>query len=321
MTFTELVEEYRTVGIGPRIYAETRRIVRAVARSYDPVVYGGASSWEEASEDLVQEFGLEVLVGQGQLDYAITVAADREHFRRLLARQVRHLLARRRRRTIVDNLIDRAHRMVESPPFRTIGRRAHWSYTLLGKEVVDGQVSDAAARSVASRLAEVPTIRAEPSQRAPAVYSEHSLRIILSEVAEAVTCPVGTADLDRIFSLLLTSWLPSFLKEGETAVESAATNGLDAEGLAIVQDTVNSILAGCTPEDLAVLRLKLEGVSDRTIGERLRLSRPTVSKLKRRAMRHIERRLADLDEPLRLAVVDRVGAALGAVGGRPRGSS
>ena len=93
MTLSELVEEYRRVGMGPRIYSETRRIVRAVVRSYDPKVYGGASSWEEAVEDLVQEFGLEVLVGQGQLDYAMTVAADLEHFQRLLARQLRHLLA------------------------------------------------------------------------------------------------------------------------------------------------------------------------------------------------------------------------------------
>jgi hypothetical protein len=316
VTFGELAEEYRSVGIGPRILAEVNRIVRAVTRSYDPGVYGGSTSWDDALEDLVQEFGLEVLVGQGQLDYAMMMATDRTHFRRLLARQVRYLLARRRRRTIVDNLIDRAHTMVSGPPFRVLGRRSQWSYTLSDKQVTAGRVSEATARTVASRLAEVPMIRAEPAQRAPVVYSESALRTILTVLAETVPCAVAAGDLDRVFSLLLTCWLPSFLKEGEAAVANAAANGLDAEQLTIVDDTAISILGSCAREDLEVLRLKLDGVSDRLIGEQLGLSRPTVSKRKRAAMRRLEEALTGLDDTLRLAVVDRLGQRLAAAGGR-----
>lgn len=310
MTLEALAEEYRSVGIGPTILAEVTRVVCAVTRSYDPVVYAGSASWDEALEDLVQEFGLEVLVGQGQLDYAMMMATDHKHFRRLLARQVRYLLARRRRRTIVDNLIDRAHTMAGSPPFRVLGHRSHWSYTLSGKEVGGGRVSEATARTVASRLAEVPMIRAEPTRRAPVVYSESSLRTILTVLAEAVPCAVAAGDLDRVFTLLLTSWLPSFLREGEAAVANAPAGGLDAEQLAIVDDAAASILTGCAREDLEVLRLKLDGVSDRLIGELLGLSRPTVSKRKRGAMRRLEEGLTGLDEPLRLAVIDRLGERL-----------
>jgi len=317
VTLDELVDEYRRLGIGPLILGQVREIVRAVARGYDPTIYGGSPSWDEGLEDLVQEFGLEVLVGQGQLDYAMLMASDHQHFRRLLARQLRYLLARRRRRTIVDNLIDRAHRMAGAQPFRLLEQRSQWSYTLIDKEVVPGRVSDAAARAVAARLAEVPTIRAEPTQRAPAVYSESSLRAILAEVAVAAPCAVAACDLDRVFSLLLTSWLPCFLKESEATVANAPAEGFSAEDLAIAEEATEAILTGCAREQLQVLRLKLEGLSDQRIGVTLGISRPTVSKRKREAMARLEEGLAGLGPPLRLAVLDQLGARIEAPpGGR-----
>ena len=319
MTLAELVDEYRQVGIGPRILGQVREVVRAVARGYDPTIYGASAGWDEGLDDLVQEFGLEVLVGQGQLDYAILMATDHQHFRRLLARQVRYLLARRRRRTIVDNLIDRAHRLAATPPFRLLGQRSQWSYTLVGKEVVAGRVSEAAARSVAARFAELPIIRAEPMLRAPAVYSEASLRTILAELAAAVPCAVGAGDLDRVLSLLLTSWLPCFLKEAEATVANTAAEGLSAEDLAIVDEATMAILSGCERGHLEVLRLKLAGHSDEHIAETLGLSRPTVSKRKRAAMGRLEQGLSGLDQPLRLAVLDQLGMRLEAPAGGQRG--
>jgi len=321
VTLDELVDEYRRVGIGPRILGQVREVVRAVARGYDPAIYGSSASWDESLDDLVQEFGLEVLVGQGQLDYAMLMATDHQHFRRLLARQVRYLLARRRRRTIVDNLIDRAHKMADAPPFRLLGHRSQWCYTLLGKEVAPGRVSEAAARTVAARLAEVPTIRAEPTQRAPAAYSEASLRAILTEVAAAAPCAVAAGDLDRVFSLLLTSWLPSFLKEAEATVANAAAPGFSAEDLAIVEETTVAILSSCAHEHLQVLRLKIGGLSDERIGGRLGLSRPTVSKRKREAMARLEEGLAELSPELRLAVLDQLGARLEDLDGGRRGET
>lgn len=319
MTLAELVDEYRQVGIGPRILGQVREVVRAVTRGYDPSIYGASAGWDEGLDDLVQEFGLEVLVGQGQLDYAILMATDHQHFRRLLARQVRYLLARRRRRTIVDNLIDRAHRLAATPPFRLLGQRSQWSYTLVGKEVVAGRVSEAAARSVAARFAELPIIRAEPMLRAPAVYSEASLRTILAELAAAVPCAVGAGDLDRVLSLLLTSWLPCFLKEAEATVANAAAEGMSAEDLAIVEEATMAILSGCERGQLEVLRLKLAGHSDEHIAETLGLSRPTISKRKRAAMGRLEQGLSGLDQPLRLAVLDQLGMRLEAPAGGQRG--
>jgi len=308
----ELVTEYRTEGIGPLILQEVRDVVGAVVRGYDPVVYGQVPSWDLGLDDLVQEFGLDVLVGQGQLDYAMAVASDRIHFRRLLARQARFLLARRRRRTIIDNLLDRAHKRVAASPFRLVNRRGEWSYTLEHKQVVSGRVSEDGARSVAYRLSDVPTNRCEPRVRAPVLYSEGSLSEILIRIATAFDCPVSVSDLDTVFGLMLTSWVPTFLKDGEGAVGRAAAEGLDAEELMIAHEIVDGILGRCGDGDRHLLRLKLDGCSDREIGQRLGLSRPTVAKRKRQLMKELEVSMTGLHDVLRRAVLDGLGAQLGA---------
>ncbi len=312
MNLGELVTEYRTEGIGPLILQEVREVVGAVVRGYDPVVYGQVASWDLGLDDLVQEFGLDVLVGQGQLDYAMAVASDRIHFRRLLARQARFLLARRRRRTIIDNLLDRAHKRVASSPFRLVNGRGEWSYTLECKEIVSGRVSEDGARSIAYSLSDVPTNRCEPRLRAPVLYSEGSLSEILERIATSLDFAVAVSDLDTVFGLMLTSWVPTFLKDGEGAVGRAAANGLDAEELMIAHEVTDWIFGRCGDGNRELLRLKLDGCSDREIGQRLGLSRPTVAKRKRHLMEDLEVSLTGLHDGLRRAVLDGLGAKLGA---------
>jgi hypothetical protein len=118
-----------------------------------------------------------------------------------------------------------------------------------------------------------------------------------------------------VLSLLLTSWLPCFLKEAEATVANATAEGLSAEDLAIVEEATMAILSGCERGQLEVLRLKLAGHSDEHIAETLGLSRPTVSKRKRR-------RWAGWSRPVRarpaapLAVLDQLGVRLEAGGGQ-----
>jgi hypothetical protein len=311
MSFKELIAEYRSVGIGPRLLREIHDVVKAVVRGYDPVVYGHVASWDLGLDDLVQEFGLDVLVGQGQLDYAMLVASDRTHFRRLMARQLRYLLARRRRRTVVDNLLDRSRRRVARRPFQLVKGRSEWSYTLEDKEVRPGRVGEDLMRKVAAELADIPTNRCAPRVRAPVLYSEQSLGEMLERIASSVECAVAVSDLDRIFNVMLTSWVPSFLKDGEGAVARAEAQGLDAEELMIAAEVTNGILAMCGDGSRELLRLKLDGRSDREIARRLGLSRPTVAKRKRALMLQLERSLDGLHDGLRQAVLDRVGAELG----------
>lgn len=310
VSLDDLDREYRTVGIGPVILEEVRDVIRGVVRGYDPVVYGQVASWELGLDDIVQEFGLDVLVGQGQLDYAMTVASDRLHFRRLMGRQVRYLLARRRRRTIIDNLLDRAKKRVTGTPFRLLAGRSEWSYTLEHKDVAPGRVSQDEARYLAYGMTGLPVVRSRLCQRAPTVYSEDTLDEILETVAGSVACAVRVSDLDRILGMMLTSWVPRFLKNSAGALARAEAAGLDSEQLAIVNQQVRRIFRSCPESHREVLGLKLEGLSDRQVAEELTLSRPTASKRKREAMREVERGLAGMDEELRLAVMNALAVEL-----------
>jgi hypothetical protein len=315
LTFEELTAEYSEVGIGPLILREIRELAWMITRSYDPEVYANVPRWDEGIDDLVQEFGSDVLIGQGQLDYAMMVATDYKHFRRLLALQIRHLLARRRRRTVVDNLLIRSRRIVADPPFRMLAHRSEWSYTLEHREVEPGRPTPTQTRDVAARLASVPVVRCAPRKRAPVVYSEESLRTILCTTAASIACAVRSTDLDRIFGLLLTSWVPRFVNRGEKAVERAVAVTLSAEEHTMVNEVSRSILRSCTGIHREVLHLKLTGMSDQDIAGALRLSRPTISKRKREALSLLEAALDGLGEAAKLAIVDRLAVSLLRAGG------
>jgi DNA-binding NarL/FixJ family response regulator len=306
MELEDLVAEYRSVAIGPLILGEVRDVVRSLVRGYDPIVYGHVWRWQDGVEDLVQEFCLEVLIRQGQLDYALLVAADRQHFRRLLARQVRHLLARRRRRTIVDNLLDRARKIVSSPPFRLVAHRSRWSYTMGERPIEPGTASAEDLGRAVARLAALPVARASPSERAQAVYSTASLRALLETVAQELPYAVTVADLDRILTALLTSWLPRFLEEAEDGWARPGAPEATAEDRAIAGDIAGSIAARCTEVQWQVLGLKLRGVSDREVGRRLGLSRPTVAERKVEAVKLLAESVSDLSETVCALVVERL---------------
>jgi DNA-binding CsgD family transcriptional regulator len=267
--------------------------------------------WEEGVEDLVQDFCVDVLIGQGQLDFALAVAADLLHFRRLLARQLRHHLARRRQRTIVDNILERCKTLVSSPPFRLVADAPSWSYTVEGKQVGSGGSSVAGLREVAASLSGFPKIKSNSTVRAPVVYSTEVLAEVLQSVATALPHAVTVADLDRILSFLLTSWLPRFLEHGEGGDLRVAVDDLSVEERAIVAEVSDSIASGCSGIAREVLRLKVTGASDREIGRQLGMSRPTVAKHKHRLFHRLERALAPLSEEMRVAVIDSLGGAAG----------
>jgi hypothetical protein len=292
------------VVIGGLLLREVRQIVRSVVRGYDPLVYGKVWRWDEGIDDLVQDFCGEVLIEQGQLDYALVVAADLEHFRRLLARQLRHHLARRRQRTIVDNVLERCKSLVSAPPFRLVTRAPSWSYTLEGRDVESGRSSVATLRKVAAPLAGAATIRSNPTVRAPVVYSADVLTELLRSVANALPHAVTVADLDSIFSFLLTCWLPRFLEQGEGEACRPAVKDLSVEERTIVTEVAESILASCSRIAREVLRLKIVGASDREIGRQLGMSRPTVAKHKQRLFARLEHALTPLSETMRVAVID-----------------
>src|ERR1700737_1438512 len=109
MTWTELLHEYESERIGVGILELVTKGVGKVGREgYDPQIYGRVVRWEDGIEDVVQEVVVRLLLDEGQLDYIMAVSRDEGDFQRLLQWQIRRFLARRRQRTIIDNLLDRS---------------------------------------------------------------------------------------------------------------------------------------------------------------------------------------------------------------------
>jgi len=306
MSLGSLISEYEAVGIGPLLLREIEATAEAVVSRYNPTVYAGTSTWADAIEDLVQEFVLTILIGEQQLEYVILHSVDLEHLQRLLSRQLRRLLARSRRRTVVDNLLDRCKHITASEPFVQRAQRSKWSFTLAGQTPNRGSAAPEQLRDVAIRVSLVRPIRSEAETRAPLLYSEDTLRSILYTVAHSLDFAVTNADLDTIFRQALTSWIPSFLPSDEGSIEQIdATQPDPGDGIA-AQELAGSVLNACDVVQKEVLRQKLAGVSDGEIALHLGLSRPTVAKRKKEVLTILETALSETSESLQVAIIDHI---------------
>jgi hypothetical protein len=119
MSLEALRNEFEAEHVGPQIYGAIRRLVAATARRYRPDVYAEHAApdgrWTpDLIEDLVQSFFADALLGQSQLRYALDAAHDLPSFERIIVAQVRRHLRHRRRRTVIDNLLERARALLEA---------------------------------------------------------------------------------------------------------------------------------------------------------------------------------------------------------------
>jgi DNA-binding NarL/FixJ family response regulator len=142
------------------------------------------------------------------------------------------------------------------------------------------------------------------------IYTEKSLRELMISVADGLGTAVTVADLDRILSSLLTSWLPRFLENGEAWEQAPCAQTVSVEEEAIARELAERIVANCSGIQRSVLRLKLQGASDRDIVQRIGISRPTVAKRRREVTDMLGEYLGDLTEPACALVMERLSALL-----------
>lgn len=309
MTLADLRAEYKTEVIGPRIYGEVTAIARQVARSYDPRTYASAATWADGLDDLLQEVILERLLGEGQLAYAMATAADADHWRALVARQVKRALAKRRQRTVVDNLLERADELLSRPPFVSSGPRKRAEYWLEGRDVEMRRPTERELRSATNAAAAIPVVRGTAVERAPMVYTTAALERLLHEVATALPASFTRGDLDTIFRGLLTQWLAADLVAIEGAMQ-LPSEGLTPEEHMEVNDIATRILEGAGQEGRFILRAKLRDMSDGAIAAELGISRPTVAARKSAVFDRVHAELADLPRTHADAVVAALSLAL-----------
>lgn len=302
--FGDLRWEYDTATIGPLIWGLTVELAGMVGRRYRPAEYNRGAPWDEASiEELAQQTAVDLLIGEGQIDYIFTVADNTEDVRRLLARNVKRALWRRRSTTVIDRLMGRVRRMASQPPFSVQTEEGQRWITRADEPGVPRTMDDTELRAAAAAAHRVPRlIEREGAERASIVYAPGALQEVLLAVIDEAG-GVFEADLARIFRILLAAWLPASLVsvEGADLAASAssapdATEGTERQDMeSAVQDLVESM----TVEDLTMLVCKARGLSDNAVAERLGRSRPWVVDRKKAVLDRTDATFADrVAEPL-----------------------
>ena len=303
-SFPDLRREYEAETIGGQIWDLLLDITESVAHRYPPNIYNQGESWNKVSyEELAQDVAVDRLLAENQIDYIFDVAQGLEDVRRLLVRQVKRALYRRRRLTVVDQLLARARRIASEPPFliQEVGRQ-RW-ITLADDPSPFRSLTDADLRPAAGAASDVPRlIASQRAERASMVYTSPALRELL-ELVVGELGGLSEGDLARIFEDLLTAWLPSSLGDGEGTEPSAAeAPGTADESLAATElgDTIRMFTSSLDNADATVLLGKAQGISDAALARRLGRSRPWVADRKQALLDRLTNDLmSDVEEDQR----------------------
>lgn len=303
-SFADLHREYEAETIGEQIWGLLLEITELVARRYPPDVYNRGEKWGKGSyEDLAQDVAADLLLAEKQIHYVFDIAREIEDIRRLLVRQVKRALYRRRTTTVVDRLLVRARRIASEPPFaiQEVGSQ-RW-ITLADDPRPFHDLSAAELRAAVGVAHGVPRlIASQRAERASMVYTSPALGELLALVVGELG-GLSERDLARIFENLLTAWLPTSLGDGEGDEPSAAeAPGTADESLAASElgDTIRMFTSSLDNVDATVLLGKAQGFSDAALAQRLGRSRPWVADRKKTLLDRLTADLmSDVDEDLR----------------------
>lgn len=300
-----LREEFQRVGVGPLLLGEVRSTAYGLVARYNAAIYSEIGNWRHGFEDLVQDVVTDSLLRDHQAHYMLETAATIDDFRRLLARQVRRRLARRRTRTVVDNILGRARPLLAVAPFEGRLRHEQVTYCLAGSNVEGRAATFRELRTAAQALRSVPHGRRSNGERAPMVYTTPDLRLALSRLAEALPVAFTIGELDRALRLALPHFLPGVLDPDERG-----DGHYDEVDDARVSSCARALLERLDSPLRFVLAMKLAGSSDAEVGEVLGVSRRTATNRKAAAYAVTEELLHPLPHPERLLVLDHLAPAM-----------
>lgn len=309
MSFSQLLQEYEQEVIGPGVLQEVHRACQARARKYPPTIYGLSSSWDkEAIDDLVQDVVAHRLLGESQIDYLFDVARTLKDWRALLDRQVSITLARRRVRTVVDNLLDRAKRALrKNNEVITSKFSRRTVFTLSGSNQPYQPLTDQQIRRIVEIVRVVPRLRPGRAERTPSLYRRKDFEILLYSVLQEAEGGVTVRDLGMIFEEVFTDWLPAVLELNE---EGSYGKSQSSEIAVEIQETAKQIIGKMTKEDAIIIHGRLAGLPDVEIARLLDISRPTFIKRRNILFNDVIRPLAsDLDEEGQDALMEQIAMA------------
>lgn len=310
MTLRNLRREYETSTIGTAILEEIRRACASQARRYPPAVYARSHSWGgDAVDELLQDVVAERLLGEHQLAYLFDAAADLSHWRALLNRQVKITLARRRVRTVVDNLLERARRrMAGSEEVETITFSGNKVFRRVGAQAPYRPLADDEVRRVTERVRALPRRRPGRGERAPSVYSGDGLTALLDMVLREAPGGVAVRDLGRILEFVLTDWVPAVLEIEEEDIGSGPSDMEPSEAVE-VKMLASQIVSGLSEEETQILLGYVAGLPYNEVAGRVGVSTPTLIKRRHALLDRIRAAAGDLDEGAQDRLMDEISLA------------
>lgn len=305
MNLPELRYEYENETIGPAILTAVRRACASRARRYPPAVYARSATWnDDAIDDLVQDVITDRLLGERQLDYLFDVGRTIDAWRALLDRQVRITLARRRVRTVVDNLLDRARRLLDrddSIQRSTVFKRA--LYSQRGSAATYLPLTDEVIRRVVEDVRVVPRQIPGRGERSPSVYSKRNLEALLRTVLRHAPGGITVRDLGRILELVLTDWVPAVLEQDEGSAGVVVENPGEIES---AREVARQMVSEWSDSEANIVRGLLAGLPYIEIARRISVSRPTVIKRQRALMDGLRAAAEDFGEIGQKALIEEV---------------
>jgi hypothetical protein len=311
MTLAELRSEHESVRIGARWLEVVRQVCQSVTHTYSPQIYGQVERWIDGIDDLVQDVVVNALIRDHQAEYLIAESATMVEFRRLLAVQVRHVLARRRRRTVVDQLLDRSSRLLRREPFVEVEGEPRRRFTLAGKAVLERSPTPVELRAVALAARALPRVRSRGMERAPVVYREEVLVRLLLMAAERLPTPFGISALDQVFRELLTDYLPGVLDpNGWSENHPGGRPSERPEEALDVIETTDRLLDSLGTEGRQIVAAKLAGVSDSDLARGLGVSRPTAASRKEAVLATFRLEAESLAESLLPMLIEQLALRL-----------
>ena len=303
-----IAHEFGRRGIGPLMMDEVREIAYLLVPKYNAAVYSEIGNWRHGFDDLVQDVAADSLLGEQQAAYLIETANSIDEFRRLLTFQVKRRLARRRTRTVIDNLLDRARPILDEPPFRRSERHLQLTYVLDGELREERAATFRELQSAAAAIRGIPQTTSSTRDRAPTVYTTTDLVGMLVRIGEVLPNAFTISELDRILRLTLPHLLPGVLgldKYLEIDTHDANVPS-DSSGVAVAQELVSRL----DREQLFILASKLAGLSDTVIADQLDVSRRTAGNRKQMVYSTLEDLLGPLVDSERLRCLDALGPSL-----------
>jgi hypothetical protein len=310
-TWDALRVEYERDEIGVDTYRLLREIVVAVCRLYAPAVYAPTPSptageyvWDDGSfDDVLHGFIADELLAptRRQIDYLMQLGSVGD-FRRVAIHLLRRYLARHRLRSPVDNLLQRARRLLETEAYAAIGSGARTQYQLRDTTVERRPPRPDELQRAIRAARRFPLQWGSPLDRAPRLLEDVVLGQLLKAVARALPTPFGAAELDEIFRALLTPGLVTVLVRSEGAgmeVAEQVPTALTPEEIQTAREASAMALADLGAELARFFALKFGSatvLSDAEVGRRLGVSRTTVDSWQRRTREVLAVRLDDLSE-------------------------